>query len=107
MVRLLRNTNILDNKLRLDCNLLNIYKKIIAEFIAYKGILTEKFYHYVTNHVLKLVASCLMLVWKCNLHSKKLLNNIVKVCSNIVGVEQKSIYNIFNHRAKKGKGYYV
>ena len=32
-----------------------------------------------------------------NLHNKKLLNNIVKVCSKIVGAEQKSSCNVFNH----------
>ena len=34
-------------------------------------------------------------------HSKKLLNNIVKVCSKTVGIEQKSQHNIFNHSVKK------
>ena len=32
-----------------------------------------------------------------NVHGTKLLNNIVNVCSKIVGVEQKSLYNIFSH----------
>ena len=36
-----------------------------------------------------------------NLHSKKLLNNIIYVCSKIVGVEQKYLYNIFGHRVEE------
>ena len=38
---------ILDNKLKFDSNVLNIYKNVITEFIAYKGwgilALTQKF----------------------------------------------------------------
>ena len=37
------------------------------------------------------------------MHSKKLPNNIVKICKKIVGVEQKSLYNILNHRVEKSK----
>ena len=48
--------------------------------------------------MLRLVASCLICWYgSVNLHSKKLLNNIVKVCSKIVGIEQKSLYNVFDH----------
>ena len=48
------------------------------------------------------VASCLICWYGgVNLHSKKLLNNIVMVCSKTVGVEQKSLYNIFDHRVEK------
>ena len=48
------------------------------------------------------VTSC-FICWhgSVNLHSKKLLNNIVNVCYKIVGVEQKSLYNILNHRVEK------
>ena len=55
---------------------------------------------YYQSCVETLVTSCLICWYgSVNLHSKKLLNNIVKVCSNTV--EQKSLYNIFNHRVEK------
>ena len=57
---------------------------------------------YYQSCVETLVPSCLICWYgSVNLHSKKLLNNIVKVCSKTVGIEQKSLHNIFNHCVKK------
>ena len=63
---------------------------------------------YYQSCVETLVTSCLICWYgSVNLRSKKLLINVVKVCSKIVGVEQKSPYNIFSHRVKKCKSDYV
>ena len=85
----------------------NIYKK--CHHIIYSlqrlrnvGINTKILALYYQSCVETFVASCLICWYgSVNLHCKKLLSNIVKACSNIVGVEQKSLYNILNHRIEK------
>ena len=39
--------------------------------------------------------------WSPYIYSKKLLNNIVNVCSKIYGVELESQCNIFSHRVEE------
>ena len=77
---------ILDNKLKFDSNVLNIYKK--CHYIIYClqrlrniGINSKILALYYQSCVETLVASWLICWYgSVNLHSKKLLNNIVKVC---------------------------
>ena len=94
---------ILDNKLKFDNNVLNIHKK--CHYIIYClqkmrniGINSKILALYYQSCAETFETSCLTCWYgSVNMHSKKLLNNIVKVCSKIVGVEQKSLYNILNH----------
>ena len=89
--------------------MLNVYKKCNHRIYCLQrlrniGINPKILALYYQSCVATLVTSCL----KCwngsvNLHSKKLLNNIVKVCSKMVGIEQKSLHNILNHSGKKKK----
>ena len=104
---------ILDNKLKFDSNVLSFYEK--CHYIIYClqmlrniGISSKILALYYQSCVETFVTFCLI-CWQgsVNLHIKKLLNNIAKVCSKTVGVEQKSLYNIFFHRVKKGKSDYV
>ena len=98
---------ILDNKLKFDSNVLNIYKKChhiiyCLQRLRNIGINSKILALYYQSCVETLVTSCLICWYgSVNLHSKKLLNNIVKVCSKTVGIEQKSLHNIFNHSVKK------
>ena len=113
MVRLLRVEKykylgfILDNKLKFVCNVLNIYEKCHYRIYCLQslrniGINSRILALYYQSCVETLVTSCLICWYRCvNLHSKKLLNNIVKVCSKAVGVEQKYLYNIIDHRIEK------
>ena len=98
---------ILDNKLKFYSNVLDNHKKchyIICclQRLRNIGINSNILALYYQSCVETFVTSCLICWYgSVNLHSKKLRNNIVKVCSKTVGVEQKSLYNIFNHRVKK------
>ena len=98
---------ILDNKLKFDSNVLNIYKKFHYRIYCLQrlrniGINSKILALYYQSCVETLVTSCLICWYvSVNLHSKKLLNNIVKVCSKTVGIEQKSLHNIFNHIVQK------
>ena len=104
---------ILDNKLKFHSKVLSIHEKChhiiyCLQRLRNIGINSRILALYYQSCVGTFVASCLICWYgSVNLHSRKLLNNIVKVCSNTVGVEQKSLYNIFNHRVKKGKSDYV
>ena len=100
---------ILENKLKLDSNVLDICKKF--HYIIYClqrlrniGINSKILPLYYQSCVETFATSCLICWYgSVNLHCRKLVNNLVKVCYKTVGVEQKSPYNIFNHRAKKRK----
>ena len=98
---------ILDNKLKFDSNVLNIYKKCHYRIYCLQrlrniGINSKILALYYQSCVETLVTSCLICWYgSVNLRSKKLLNNIVKVCSKTVGIEQKSLHNIFNNSVKK------
>ena len=104
---------VLDNELMFDSNVLNIHKKCHYRIYCLQrlrniGINSRILALYYQSCVETFVASCLICWYgSVNLHSKKLFNIIVKVCSKTVGVEQNSLYNIFNHRAKKGKSDYI
>ena len=98
---------ILDKKLKFDCNVLNINKKCHYRIYCLQrlrnvGSNSNILALYYQSYVETFVASC-FICWygSVNLHSKKLVNNIVKVCSKTVGVKQKSLCNIFNHRVRK------
>ena len=103
---------ILDNKLKFDSNVLNNCKKCHYRIYCLQrlrniGIKKIPALYY-QSCVETFVTSCLICWYgNVNLHSKKLPNNIVKVCSKTVGVEQKFLYKIFNHHTKKGKSDYV
>ena len=77
---------ILDNKLKFDSNVLNIYKKCHHRIYCLQrlrniGINSKILALYYQSCVETLVTSCLICWYgSVNLHSKKLLNNIVKVC---------------------------
>ena len=98
---------ILDNKLKFDSNVLNIYKKCHYRIYCLQrlrniGINSKILALYYQSCVETLVTSCLICWYgSVNLHSKKLLNNIVNVFSKTVGIEQKYLHNIFNHSVKK------
>ena len=100
---------ILDNKLKFDSNVLNIHKKCHYRIYCLQrlrniGINSKILALYYQSCVETLLTSCLICWYgSVNLHSKKLPNNIVKVCSKTVGIEQKSLHNIFNNSAKKAK----
>ena len=90
-----------------DTNVLNIHKKChytiyCLQRLSNIGINSKIPALYYQSCVETFVRSCLI-CWfgSASLHSKKLLNNIVKVCSKIAGVEQKSLYSILNHRVIK------
>ena len=104
---------ILDIKLKFDSNLLDIYENCHCRIYCLQrlrniGIYSKILALYYNSCVETFVPSCLI-GWyvSVDLYSNKLLNNIVKVCSKIVGVEQKSLYNIFNHHVEKKQQYYV
>ena len=98
---------ILDNKLKFDSNVLNIYKKCHYRIYCLQrlrniGINSKILALYYQSCVETLVTSCLICWYgSVNLRSKKLLNNIVKACSKTVGIEHKSLHNIFNNSVKK------
>ena len=77
---------ILDNKLKFDSNVLNIYKKCHYRIYCLQrlrniGINSKILALYYQSCVETLVTSCLICWYgSVNLRSKKLLNNIVKVC---------------------------
>ena len=98
---------ILDNKLKFDSNVLNIYKKCHHRIYCLQrlrniGINSKILALYYQSCVDTFVTSCLICWYgSVNLHSKKLLNNKVKVCSKTVGVEKKFLYNIPNYHVTK------
>ena len=87
---------ILDSKLKFDSNVLSIYKK--CHYIIY--CLQRLRNIDINSKILALcyqscvetfVASCLICWYGIeNLHSEKLLNNIVNACSQAVDVEQNN-----------------
>ena len=99
--------NILDNELKSDGTVLRVHRKChYGIYCLIRLINTDinskipALYH--QSCVESLVTSCLICWYgSANLHCKKLLHNIVKVCSKTVGVQQKSLNNIFNHRVIK------
>ena len=97
---------IIDNILKFDSNVLSIHKKCNYRINCLQRLrnigITSKILSYYKSCVETLVTSCLICWYgSVYLHSKKLLHNIVNVCSKTVVVEQKSLHNIFNHRVKK------
>ena len=98
---------IFDNKIKFDSNVLNMYTKCHYKIYCLQrlrniDINSKIIALYYQSSVETFVTSCLICCHgSVNLHSKKLLNNIVKVCSKIVGIEQKSLYNIFSHHVEK------
>ena len=95
------------NKLKFDSNVLNIYKKCHYRIYCLQrlrniGINSKSLALNYQSCVETFVTSCIICWYgSANLHSKKLLNNIVKACSKIVGLEHKSLYIIFNHNIEK------
>ena len=98
---------ILHNKLNFDSNVLNIYKKCHYRIYCLQrlrniGINPKILALYYQSRVETLVSSCLICWYgSVNLHEKKLLNKIDKVCSKTVGIEQKYLRNILTMALKK------
>ena len=94
---------ILNNKLTFDSNVLNMYRKYHYRIYCLQRLRNIGINSKILALYYQSCVASLLICWygSVNLHSKKLLNNIVKVCSKIVGVEQKSLYNIFSHGVEK------
>ena len=102
-----------DNERKFDSNVLNINKK--CHYIIYCiqrlrniGINQHILALYYQSCVETLVTSCLICWYgSVSQHSKKLLNNIVKVCCKAEGVEQKYLLTSLAIALKKGKSDFV
>ena len=95
---------ILVNKFKFDGNVLNMFKKCQYKIYCLQrlrniGIISKILPLCYQSCFETFVASC-FICWygSVNLHTKKLLSNVLRACSIIVGMQQKSPYNIFEHR---------